>query len=566
MKEPASAGSATSTAASDSTAFAPLRISQFRSVWSASVFSNVGTFFQVTAGSWLMWEMTASPAWVGWMVASRNLPLLVLALPSGALADRISRTTLLLVTQIIMGVVALVMAVVTIAGLMTPALLLTLGFLLGIGVAFNAPAWHALVPDLVPRSMVPSAVALNSVSANVARAVGPALAGVVVAVLGAGWAFAFNGASYVWIVGVMMILGRVISEQERDSTSVTRAVVTGVKFARHTPAFRRLLILGSLYASTTAVIEAMLPVRTEELGRDVGTYGLLLGSLGLGAAIGGVTLGRVSRRLGQHVIPWTIVLHGFSGVAAGLAQGLTVAVIAIFLSGTFWIWTISTINATIQLLAPPWVRGRASSLWLLAYAGVLPIGAVVAGIIAEFVGAGMSMAILSVVTIAIGIGARSVGVQDPSTVDTPEFTPGRRFHDHPVAEGGPVMISNSWKVAQADVPEFLAVLDQVRLLRLRTGGYRWQLYREVGADERFTETFLVKSWDEHITQHRRIDDASADLLGRARRLDCTEAGPVARHLLAVDMAEAMALGEVPVTDGDHGSLHAIDGSIPMDDR
>lgn len=128
------------------------------------------------------------------------------------------------------------------------------------------------------------------------------------------------------------------------------------------------------------------------------------------------------------------------------------------------------------------------------------------------------------------------------------------------------MVANSWQVAEGDVREFLAVMDQVRLLRLRTGGYRWQLYREVGADERFAETFLVKSWDEHIAQHRRIDDASAELLGRARRLDSSGSGPVARHLLAVDMAEAMALGEVPATDGDHGSLHAVDGSIPMNDR
>jgi MFS family permease len=465
-----------------------------------------------------------------------------------------------------MGIVALVMAAVTIAGVVSPALLLTLGIALGIGVAFNAPAWHALVPDLVPRSMVTSAVALNSVSANVARAIGPPLAGIVVAVLGAGWAFGFNGASYVWIVVVMTMLGRILAAQERDSASVARAIVTGVKFARHTRAFRLLLILGAMYALTTSVIEAMLPVRTEELGRDVGTYGFLLGSLGLGAALGGLTLGRASRRLGRHVVPWTIVLHGVAGVSVGLAPTLALALAATFLSGVFWIWTVSTINATIQLMAPPWVRGRASSLWLLAYAGMLPLGAVIAGLIANAVGAGMSMAVLSTATVAIGIGARSVGIQDPASVPTPEFTPGRRFHDHPEAEGGPVMISNTWKVASADVREFLTVMEQIRLLRLRTGGYRWHLYREVGAEDIYNETFLVRSWDEHLSQHRRIDDASAELLGRARRLDCSDTGPVARHLLAVDLAQNLAHGEMPVAADDHRSLHAADGSIPMTDH
>ena len=492
---------------SDETAFAPLRLAEFRSLWTASLFSNIGSFFQITAGSWLMWEMTASPSWVGWMAASRNLPLLLVALPAGVLADRNDRTTILTVTQISMGLVAVVMAVVTFLGGMTPAILLTLGLALGIGNAFNAPAWHSLVPDLVPRSMVTTAVALNSVSFNAARAIGPALAGAVVATLGAGFAFGLNAASYVGIIAVLIMVGRDIESREGDRTSIVRAVTTGVRFARHTRAFRRLLLLGSLYAVGTAVIQTMLPVRTEELGQDAGTYGILLGMMGAGAAFGGMSLSHFRRRMEADFIPWAIVLTGVAGVLAGLAPTTLLILVPMFLAGLFWIWTLSTINATIQLMAPDWVRGRAVSMWLLAYAGIVPIGAVFSGLVAERVGAGTTMVILSGVTVAVGIGARVFGVDDPSTVRVPEFTVTHSQHEaHPEVEGGPVMISNTWTVSSDSSDRFLVLMERVREVRLRTGGYRWSY---IGRSDRLClqRDILVRSWDEHLIQHTRVDDS-----------------------------------------------------------
>ena len=188
--------SGSDTEKSPDTAFAPLRLGQFRTLWTASLISNLGSFFQITAGSWLMWELTASPSWVGWMTASRNLPLLLFAIPAGALADRWDRTKILAVTQTFMGVASGAMAILTWMGLISPSLLLALGLALGVGIAFNAPTWQSLVPDLVPRPMVTSAVALNSVSFNAARAVGPAIGGILVATIGAAFAFGVNAVSY----------------------------------------------------------------------------------------------------------------------------------------------------------------------------------------------------------------------------------------------------------------------------------------------------------------------------------------------------------------------------------
>ncbi len=544
------------------TAFAPLRVSQFRSLWTSSVFSNVGSFFQVTAGSWLMWEMTASPAWVGWMAASRNLPLLVLALPAGVLADRVSRTTVLITSHILMAIVAVVMATAAALDLMTPAILLAFGIVLGAGGAVNAPSWQALVPDLVPRAMVTSAVALNSVSFNAARAVGPALAGVVVATLGAGAAFGVNAASYLGMIVSLILVGSKVRAQSLDRSSVVRSIVSGLRFAGHTRQFRRLLVLGALFALGSAVLQAMLPVRTEELGESVGTYGLLLGVIGVGAAVGGVSVRKVTRRLGRHAISSTIILYGITAVLTGLAPTTILTVLPLLLSGACWVWTIATLNATVQLMAPDWVRGRAVSLWLLAYAGVVPIGSILAGVIAESIGAGTTLVILSMATIVLGFAARYVGIQDPATVSTPAFSE-RKTHHHPSASGGPVMVHNTWRVDPTRTAEFIEAMRRVRLVRLRTGGYRWRLFQDVGSRDVFSEVFFVRSWDEHLTQHRRIDDASAEIIRAARTYDVSAEGPIAHHSLTVDVNSGNEPLAVASDDGDHRAMHDADGSIPL---
>ena len=546
------------------TAFAPLRVSQFRSLWTSSVFSNVGSFFQVTAGSWLMWEMTASPAWVGWMAASRNLPLLVLALPAGVLADRLSRTRVLITTHIVMALVATAMAIAAALDMMTPAVLLAFGIVLGAGGAVNAPSWHSLVPDLVPRAMVTSAVALNSVSFNAARAVGPALAGIVVATLGAGVAFGVNAASYLGMIISLFLVGSQVSAQSVDRSSIVRSMVSGLRFAGHTRQFRRLLILGALFALGSAVLQAMLPVRTEELGESVGTYGLLLGVIGVGAAVGGVSVRKVTRLLGRHAISSTIVLYGVTAVLTGLAPTTLLTLPPLLLSGACWVWTIATLNATVQLMSPDWVRGRAVSLWLLAYAGVVPIGSVISGTIAEVIGAGTTLVILSVATIVLGLAARYVGIQDPATVRTPEFSE-RKTHHHPHASGGPVMVHNTWRIDAAMASAFIDAMRRVRVVRLRTGGYRWRLFQDVGSPEVFHEVFFTRSWDEHLTQHRRLDDASAEVIRAARVFDVSDGGPIARHSLTVDMSSGSEPLAVAPDDGDHRAMHASDGSIPLTD-
>ncbi|MEA2002983.1 MAG: MFS transporter, partial [Actinomycetota bacterium] len=514
---------------------APLRIRRFRTLWLASIFSNVGSFLQAVAASWLMLELTGSATWVGLMAASATLPLLFLSLAAGAVADMFDRRWVLVIAQMTMGLSAASMAVLSALDRITPAVLLALGLLLGVGLAFNLPAWQATVPDLVPRGMVASAVALNSVAFNVARAVGPALGGLLIVVAGPELAFALNALSYLGVITVLIMLARVMPTPDREETSMVNAIALGVRFARFTPAFRKLLALAAMFALTSAVVQSALPNRTEELGGGAGAYGLLLGAMGVGALFGGFSREPVTDKLGASSLPATVGVFGLAGVVLGFAGNLAWAVGALLVAGAAWVWTLATLNATAQLMSPAWVRGRAMSLYTLSFVGFLPLGSILAGWIAERIGADGA-------NIALGLGAVVVGfvvapllhVPTLDEVVTPEFDEQQHQPDHVDTVGGPVLITTNWDIDHDNLSKFLEVMNEVRLVRLRTGAYRWRLYRDAADPHRLTELFLTVSWEEHVAQHRRIDDASAATLRKARTFD-KNGRPTTVHRIAIDV-------------------------------
>ncbi len=381
----------------------PLRYPHFRALWAASIFSASGTFIQSVAASWLMFELTGSNTWVGLMVASATLPLLFLSLTAGALADKFDRTKLMLVAQGVMGGSAVAMAVLTYFDLTTPPILLGLGLLLGVGLALNIPAWQALIPDLVPRGLVASAVALQSVAFNSARAIGPAIGGFIILAYGPEAGFGLNALSYLAVIVVLVIIGPQLAEREKETASIRLAIVRGLRFARSTPTFRSLLGLVALFAVTSAVVQATLPVHTANLGGSEATFGLLLGAMGAGALAGAFLRPKIERRLAKSSVPWTITLFGAGGLLLGLAPTITVAGVAMFLVGLAWLLTLSTLRATAQLLAPRSIRGRAMSLYTLAFAGILPLGSISAGLVADQIGTTGSLVLFSSGAVIIGI-------------------------------------------------------------------------------------------------------------------------------------------------------------------
>lgn len=529
-------------------------------MWVASILSNLGSFLQAVAAAWLMLELTNSATWVGLITASSTLPILFFALAAGALADMFDRTKVMQAAQIVMGGSAAAMALLTWMGWITPGLLLALGLSLGTGVAFNLPAWQALVPDLVPRGMVASAVALNSVAFNVARSVGPALGGLVVATAGPAAAFALNAVSYLGVIGVVAVLGRTMRFPEREPMSVTNAIGLGIRYARYTPPFRRLLTVTALFALTSAVIQTLLPNLTRDaMGGGALTLGLLLGSFGVGALAAAFARPMVNERLGAKSIPVTVAGLGVGGIGIGLAPSPHVAVPFLLLAGACWVLTLTTLNATAQLMTPEWVRGRAMSLYSLAFVGIFPVGSIISGLLADGVGERGAYLLLSAAGILLGLVVPFFRLPVLSEVVAPEFTEDRTPIGHPDTEGGPVMVLNTWTVGRADLQEFLEVMKDVRLVRLRTGAYRWRLYRDSADPHRLTEAFLCVSWDEHLAMHRRIDDASAALLRRARALD-RNGEPTSVHLVAVDVEEP---GGWDLLLSAHEEYHRTDGSIPL---
>jgi len=540
-------------------AVAPLRYDSFRTLWVASMLSAFGTFIQSLASSQLMFDLTESNTWVGMMVASTSLPLLFFALAAGALADMFDRTKLMLLAQGIMGGSALAMAILTGTGAITPGLLLGLGFVLGIGVALNLPTWQALLPEMVPRGLIASAVALQSAAFNVARAIGPALGGFVYAAFGAAVGFGINAVTYGFVIAAVLMVRDTFEKRARDTTSLGTAILLGLRYARFTPVFRRLLLLVSLFAITSAVVQSVLPGHNVAIGGDPTTLGFLFGAMGVGALVGALVRQRFIDRFRTRAPMLTISLFGLVGIGIGLAPNPAVATLFMFLSGGFWVLTLTNLNATAQLMAPEWIRGRAMSLYSFAFLGILPIGAIISGILADGVGTGAAIVILCSASVVLGALVPLFGIPSLDDIESPEYSEDRAAptHDETV-EGGPVLVLNTWTIDEADFDEFASVMNMVRLVRLRTGAYRWRLLRNVSDPLRLTELFALGSWDEHLAQHRRIDDASAAVIARARSFDRAE-GPITRHLIAVDVESPPNFDQVVA----HEKMHETDGSIPI---
>lgn len=540
----------------------PLRYGRFRRLWMASIVTNLGSFLQAVAASWVMLEMTGSALWVGLMVAAPTLPLLVVAMPAGAMADLFERRKIILFSQGLMMASAAATSLLAFAGLLNPPLLLALGLLLGTGTAFNLPSWQALVPDLVPAQHVASAVALNSAAFNVARAVGPALGGALVATAGADVAFALNALSYTAVLGAVASLPR--HETETHHEPLGTAIASGLRYALFTPSYRWLLSVAACFAITSAVVQSVLPSFTAEVIRGgAGAYGLLLGAMGVGALIGAFTRPLAAGRLGPRMVPGSIATFGVVALALSQARTIPAAMLALVLIGVLWVYILATLNATAQLLAPDWVRGRIMSLYTISFMGLLPLGSILAGAVADAVGASAAVATMSAGTIVLGLVAARIPLPVLEDVRSPQPAVDALPPEHPPVDviGGQVMVVNTWEVDPADRAEFLEVLAELRRVRLRTGAHRWRLYRNVEDPDRISELFVLPSWDEHLRQHSRLDTEAVEVIERARHFD-VRGEPLTRHMVAMDITDANAQAEWELQAGLHAELHRSDGSLP----
>jgi MFS family permease len=522
-------------AAAPRSPWSPLRHPTFRALWIATVASNVGTWLQSVGAAWLMTSLTSSAVMVALVQAATSLPMFLFSLPAGALADVVDRRKLLLTTQTWMLLAALGLSALTAAKLMSPWLLLSFTALLGLGAAFNQPAQQASTPELVPREDLPAAISLTSVGFNIARAVGPALGGLIVAAAGAKTNFLLNAASFLGVLVVLYRWKRPVETSALPAERFLGAMRTGVRFVRHSPEVIAVITRGSAFVLCASSLWALLPVVARDLGRGPLGYGLLLAALGIGAVCGALVLPRIGRgKSTDLIVGASNVVFAAAIVALGTVRSFGWLFAAMLGAGGAWLSLLSSLNVAIQTLVPSWVRGRALSVYMLFIFGGLSGGSVLWGAVADRIGvsrtlliagAGMVLGLLATVRIHLRSG-------EGLNLAPSRQWPAPRIHSLDVEpDRGPVLVTVEYRIDADRAPEFIEVMEGLRRIRLRGGALQWGLFSDAEQPGLVSEVFLVSSWIEHLRLHQRLTVADEEIRQRVRSFHLGPEPPAVRRLI-----------------------------------
>jgi MFS family permease len=520
------------------TAWSPLAHPLFRNRWIATILSNVGTWMQDTAATWLMTAMTGSPLLIALMQTAASLPVLLFGLPAGALADIVDRRRLLLFWQSWMLVTAVVLSALTLAGGIGPWTLLGLTLVLNVGAAMNNPAWQAIVPELVPREELAGAISLNSAGYNLARAIGPALGGLLVAsfvsvTIGSGVVFFVNALSFAFVIGVLYAWQRrPLHASALPAERLVGSMRAGGRYVRHAAPIRGILVRAFLMTSCVSAIWALLAVvAQQDLRRGALGYGLLTASIGIGAVVGAVFLHRVRLRLSADAIVTTasIVFAGTLLVMA-FVHHTALVVAALLAAGFAWTSTTSTFNIAIQLSAPPWVQARLLGTYQMTFMAGMAIGSAVWGAVAEHAGTPLAL-VLAAVGLVGGLPlTRRYAILRGEPGDLTSAAAARALNrSAPTVmielqpDDGPVMISLDYQIDPADADAFVRAIHELRAIRLRDGAVRWGLFHDAADPAHYVETFLVESWAEYLRQRERMTMSDQAVRERVYRF---QKGPV----------------------------------------
>ena len=514
----------------------PLSRPLFRSLWIAAIASNMATWMHDVGAAWLMTTLAPSPLMVSMVQASTSLPLFVLALPAGAFADVFDRRKLLLLTQGWMLVAAAGLAMLTTAGITGPFLLLGFTFAIGIGTAFNAPAWQAIVPEIVSREELPASVALNSAGINLARAVGPALGGLIVARLGPQAAFGLNALSF---IGVIVVLYRWKREKPVSSLPPEHffsAMVAGLRYARYATGFRNVLGRAFLFVFPASALWALLPLMAkQELKLGAGGYGILLGAVGLGAVTGAYFLPRIRKKIAvDKLTTGATIIYGMVLLALAMLRNVPLMVLVMLLSGAMWITMLTALNVSAQSVAAGWVRARVLSVYLIVFFGTMAIGSIIWGALANAVTMAPVFIIAAIVAFIGTIANRWLPLASTEGIDlSPSLHWPAPNVDAPAeSEQGPAMVTVEYHIDTNRKAEFQTIMRRLRAIRLRDGAIQWHLFYDPKSHDRFLEVFMVGSWTDHLRQHERVTASDQELQDQIRKLLRGAAEPVVSHFIA----------------------------------
>lgn len=517
----------------------PLRVNVFRWLWLASLVSNVGTWMQTVGAQWLLVHTANAAILVSLVQTADMLPDVLFAIVGGVLADILDRRRLIIAVQSGLAVTGALLAALTIAGHVSPALLLIFTFIIGSGSVFITPAYQSLVPELVPREDVPSAVQLNSLNVNVARAVGPAIAGILIARFGVGADFALNAGTFLLYAIVVVFWRPPAKSTVRRPERFFPALRAGGRYVRHAPVVRRILLRASLFLFPASALWGLLPlVASRRLGLGSSGYGLLLGALGVGAIVGALMLARARTKLSANGI---VVLAGGFFCLALIAVAVlhtTIGVVLILIpTGVTWVWMLATVNTSLQLFLPTWVRARGLSIYQMVLFGAQGLGALVWGVVANAFSLPVAF-VTSAILLAVGTAStRMWPLIDTSQMDRSTVVrPDPDFVFETESSAGSVAVWTTFTIPPEREAEFRDAMNRVRESRFRTGAIEWGLFRNGEEPGHFEEVFFVASWDEHLRQHReRLTAADRDFEDVAKSLSTTP--PLTRHLLPIQIED-----------------------------
>ncbi|WP_199739880.1 MFS transporter [Comamonas sp. BIGb0124] len=517
--------------------FAPLRQPVFAVLWAATVLGNIGSFMRDVASSWMVTELSASPAAVALIQTAATLPIFLLAIPAGVLSDILDRRRFLIGVQILLAGVSGALLLLSQTGLLTVEYLVALTFLGGIGAALMGPTWQSIVPELVPRADLKNAVALNSLGVNVARALGPAAGGLLLASLGAAAAYGADVLSYVFVIAALIWWKRPPATDTGLSEQFGGAFRAGLRYARSSRELHVVLLRAAVFFLFASSVWALLPLVTRRmLEGSAGFYGVMLGAVGAGAILGAILLPRLRQRLDADGLVLLASLLS-AGVMAALATAppQAVAVLLMLVLGMGWIVALTTLNGVAQAVLPNWVRGRGLAIYLTVFNGAMAGGSLAWGLFAQEVGipvallvGGAGLVVVSLLFHRVKLPRGEADLQASNHWPEPLLAA-------PVAhDRGPVLIQVEYRVRTHDLPAFLHAMRQVGGERRRDGAYAWGVAEHTGEPGRVIEWFMVESWAEHLRQHHRVSNADADLQREVMRFHIGPEKPVVHHYLALD--------------------------------
>lgn len=517
-------------------AFSPFAHSAFALLWMATLVSNVGTWMHEVGAGWLMTTLNPSPTVVTLVQAATTLPVFCFALLAGTLADRLDKRRMLIVINSILAVIVATLAVLVWLEQMTPLMLILFTLAIGTGAAFMAPAWQAVVPQLVPRDKLKPAIALNSMGINISRAIGPALAGVLIASVGLAAPFALNAASYLVILAALLLWKPPARPVGRRHGPLLSDMTTGLRHVRHNPAMKATLVRAFSFFVFASAYWALLPLIAREAeGGGSELYGMLMALIGGGAVLGALLL----PRLGKNLTSDMIVRIGTLGTAAALLA-LAFATNAVFLmaaalmGGLAWIAVLTSFNVSAQTSLPDWVRARGLSVFLMVFFGAMAFGSLLWGQVAGQIGLTYTLVVAAAgLVLAIPLTRRfTIGQGEKRDFSAAHSWPEAPPVSSPSEEDRATLVQIEYEIAPTDVEAFLDAIYAFRHSRLRDGAYRWSIHQSVETPSLWVERFETSSWREHLDQHDRFSKDDAAEQKAVQAFDQRDTGPVVTHFLA----------------------------------